>query len=279
MSAKRRGIAVMGEPLRHASEAGLVEIWRARCEEDASGDYVSGDPRLFVIIEEPAVEIALDGGDAGRAASRALCASYVPAGAPLHMSFGGATEVRHLDLHFDPDRLGPIRGLDAGAIATPRLMFRDDRVQRFARLFEAACRGADGALGLYGDGLVAALVAAAFAPGGESRRSALSDAQLRLSTEYIEQNCATAIRLGDLARLAGLSESYFSHAFKAATGMPPHRWQQQARIRRAKALIGLGDAPLSEIADALGFTDQAHFTRVFRELAGRTPSAWRALSR
>lgn len=278
MSAVRHGIAVVGEPLAHASEAGLLEIWRARCEAGASGDYVSSDPRLFVVIEQPSAEIAFEDGDL-RAASRAVTASYIPAGAALHMSVSAATEMRHLDLHFDLGRLGPVEGLDAAAATTPRLMFEDDRVQRFARLIEAACRGADGGLGLYGDGLTAALVAAVFAPQGETRRSALSDRQLRLSTDYIEDRCAETIRLQELAQLSGLSETYFSHAFKAATGMPPHRWQLQARIRRAKAMIASGGLSLSEVAGALGFSDQAHFTRVFRELAGCTPSAWRALAR
>lgn len=281
MVAERRGIAVLGEPLAHVSETGLVEIWRARCERGAGGDYVSRDPRLFVVIEEPAAEIALDAGAGrGRAASRALSATYVPADMPLSMTVDGATEVRHLDLHFDSERLGPVSGLDAASASAPRLMFADDRVQRFARLIEQACRRAKGPLGLYGDGLLAALVAAAFAPreDGEARRSALSDRQLRLAIDCIDERCAETIRLTELAALTGLTESYFSHAFKAATGMPPHRWQLQARIRKAKRLVAEGDAPLSEIATALGFSDQAHFTRVFRNLAGATPTTWRRLS-
>lgn len=278
MSAVRQGIAVVGDPLEHVSEVGLLEIWRARCEAGACGDYVSSDPRLFVVIEPPAADIALEGGDL-RATSRSVTASYIPAGAPLRMSVSAATEVRHLDLHFDPERLGPVEGLNAATASTPRLMFEDGRVQRFARLIETACRGSNGDLGLYGDGLSAALVAAVFAPQGETRRSALSDRQLQLSTDYIEDRCAETIRLQELAQLSGLSETYFSHAFKAATGMPPHRWQLQARIRRAKAMIASGGASLSDVAGALGFSDQAHFTRVFRELAGCTPSAWRAFTR
>lgn len=280
MSAQRSGIAVLGEPLAHASEVALVEIWRAGCEEGASGRYVARDPRLFVIIEPVAAEIALYGGAAvGRAASSVPNASFVPAGMPLEMTVSGATEIRHLDLHFDLERMGPVDGLDARAFATPRLMFEDARVQRFARLIEAACRGARGSLGLYGDGLATALVAAAFAAPREGRRSPLSDSQLRLVIDYIEDRCARPIRLQELARLSGLTESYFSHAFKAATGVPPHRWQLEARVRRAKAMIARGEASLSDIAGALGFADQAHFSRVFRDLAGCTPSAWRALSR
>ncbi|HVI27879.1 AraC family transcriptional regulator [Hansschlegelia sp.] len=102
---------------------------------------------------------------------------------------------------------------------------------------------------------------------------------MQLTVDYIEERCAETIRLSELASLAGLSESYFSHAFKAATGMPPHRWQLQARVRKAKRLIERAEAPLSDIASGLGFSDQAHFTRVFRDLAGCTPTEWRARSR
>ncbi|MFC3690722.1 helix-turn-helix domain-containing protein [Chenggangzhangella methanolivorans] len=279
MVAARQGISVVGGPLTHASEIGLIEIWRARFEEGARGEYVSRDPRLFVVIEEPRAEIAFDGGGGvGRAASRGLSATYVPPGVALSMTADGATEVRHLDVHFDIDRLGPIDGLDPTSVERPRLMFLDARVQRFARLIERACGEAGGAPGLYGDGLLAALVAATFAHvGAEARRSALSDRQLRLALDYIEARCADTIRLAELANLTGLSETYFSHAFKAATGMPPHRWQLQARVREAKRLVGLGEASLSDIASALGFSDQAHFTRVFRDLAGCTPTAWRRM--
>lgn len=276
MTSERRGIAAVGVPLAHSSDMGLVEIWRARCEPGAAGHYVSRDPRLFVVIEEPDAEIALDaGGAAGRVTSRALSATYVPPDVPLRMSVGGATDVRHLDFHFDMDRLGPVEGLDAASAGSPRLMFDDGRVQRFARLLEQACERTGGSLGLYGDGLAAALVAAAFAPAGAIKRSALSDRQLRLAIDYIEERCAETIRLTELANLTGVSESYFSHAFKAAAGMPPHRWQLQARIRKARALVTLGDASLSDIASTLGFSDQAHFTRVFHALAGLTPRSWR----
>ncbi|MFJ5487500.1 helix-turn-helix transcriptional regulator, partial [Hansschlegelia beijingensis] len=111
------------------------------------------------------------------------------------------------------------------------------------------------------------------------RGGALSDRQLRLAVDYIDERCGETIRLSELARLTGLSESYFGHAFKAATGMPPHRWQLQARVRKAKRLIARAEASLSEIATELGFADQAHFTRVFRKLSGCTPMQWRATCR
>ena len=83
------------------------------------------------------------------------------------------------------------------------------------------------------------------------------------------------VDLADLAALAGLSQSHFSRAFKASTGMAPYRWQLDARIRRAQALLIDTSAPLNEVAEATGFADAVHFGRTFRKLTGATPAAWR----
>ena len=54
----------------------------------------------------------------------------------------------------------------------------------------------------------------------------------------MEAHLGHAITLADFARLAGMSRSHFSRAFRTTTGMPPHRWHLNARIRRAQALRG-----------------------------------------
>lgn len=55
--------------------------------------------------------------------------------------------------------------------------------------------------------------------------------------------------------------------------MPPHRWQMQARIDRAKAMMARETASLGDIAEATGFFDQAHLTHVFKAVVGVTPGA------
>ena len=60
--------------------------------------------------------------------------------------------------------------------------------------------------------------------------------------------------------------------------MTPHGFQRQARIRLAADLIKLG-RPLSEVAAAAGFADQAHLTRCFRRALGVTPGSYRAAMR
>jgi AraC-like DNA-binding protein len=130
---------------------------------------------------------------------------------------------------------------------------------------------------LYGDGLLIALIAKLFATGEqtERRRSHLSEQQKRRVIAFIEEHCGQNFRLGDLAQLMGLSETHFSHAFKASFGVSPLRWHHEARIRRAQTLMLDPNRPLTEIATATGFADQAHFTRVFKRIAGVTPARWR----
>jgi AraC-like DNA-binding protein len=129
---------------------------------------------------------------------------------------------------------------------------------------------------LYGDGLALALIIDVMklgkAPG--RKRGTLAGWQLRRVTDFIEENCLRNIRLEELASLTGLSQSHFSHAFKASTGIAPHQWQVNARLRRAKQMLLRKEQPLTEIAAETGFADQAHFTRVFRKNFGTTPAHW-----
>lgn len=92
--------------------------------------------------------------------------------------------------------------------------------------------------------------------------------------DFLEANCLRTVRLQELAALTQLSENYVSRAFKASTGIPPLRWQMQARIRRVQAMLAATGASLTSVADAAGFSDQAHLTRVFKSIVGTTPAAW-----
>jgi AraC-like DNA-binding protein len=60
--------------------------------------------------------------------------------------------------------------------------------------------------------------------------------------------------------------------FSRATGMPPHAYQIQLRIMRAKLL--LKKWPIASVAALTGFVDQSHFTRQFKRLVGVTPAQY-----
>jgi len=99
--------------------------------------------------------------------------------------------------------------------------------------------------------------------------------QTRKVKEFIDASLDSPIRLRDCASEARLSASYFSYAFKATFGTTVCQYIRSRRIERAQRLMLLSTEPLSQIALACGFADQAHYCRVFRDSVGLTPNAWR----
>ncbi len=93
--------------------------------------------------------------------------------------------------------------------------------------------------------------------------------------EILDANLDGEISPTLLAQECGLSVSHFARAFSKSTGMPPHRWLLQHRVRKARQAMKETDASLTDIALACGFADQSHFTRVFSKFAGVSPGTWR----
>lgn len=91
-----------------------------------------------------------------------------------------------------------------------------------------------------------------------------------LAREYLADNFAENVSLEDLATLAGLSPFHLNRLFSKEFGLPPHAFQTQIRISRAKFLLRQG-CTISQTAFDVGFVDQSHFTRHFRRLVGVTP--------
>jgi AraC-like DNA-binding protein len=77
-----------------------------------------------------------------------------------------------------------------------------------------------------------------------------------------------------LAADQGLSRYQLLRAFRTTTGVPPYAWLAQYRVTRARALLECGLRP-AEVAGLVGFADQAHLTRWFRQVLGVTPAACR----
>jgi AraC family transcriptional regulator len=92
---------------------------------------------------------------------------------------------------------------------------------------------------------------------------------------YIDIHLATGIRSRDLARLAGLSESHFSRAFKSSVGVSPLGYITRRRVELAREMMRASDQALAQIAVACGWSDQSHFCRVFRRVTGVSPHEWR----
>lgn len=109
----------------------------------------------------------------------------------------------------------------------------------------------------------------------ELAKAGLAAWQVRRVTAYIDDHIASSIRNRDLAAAAKLSCGYFCQAFKDSFGCPPHAYIVRRRVERAKELLETTTTPLSQIALDCGFSDQSHFSRLFRRVAGEAPRLWR----
>ena len=92
--------------------------------------------------------------------------------------------------------------------------------------------------------------------------------------EYMEAHFTDNFSIHDLAEVCNLSPFYLIRAFRASTGVPPHVYQQQIRVRRAKELMAQGYSA-TFAAQETGFVDQSHFSRRFRQITGMTPGQYR----
>lgn len=106
-----------------------------------------------------------------------------------------------------------------------------------------------------------------FVPGGVSDSGM---AAIRAACEFINQRYMHAIGTDALARHVRLHRSHFIRMFHRATGLAPQTYIRQLRIAKARELICDG-AELCEVAQTVGFCDQAHLTREFKKVYGVPP--------
>jgi len=167
-------------------------------------------------------------------------------------------------------------GRDGGDLPLlPGTVHDDAAFALVARLFAAedACAPA-----LVRQSLLNAILAAMFSRHGGVRarplRNGAPGAGLLAAREMLLDHLEYSIRLEELAAVAGMPAFSFLRAFRQAFGLPPHAWQIQARVRRAKDRI-LAGASLADAAAQCGFADQSHMNRQFRRILGVTPGSLR----
>lgn len=262
-----------------------ANVAQVHCDGELHVDLGAGAARLSVVLEEVGGGIEIRWNDRcgqlpADEAARPL--GIIPAGLQAHGKADGVRFVRHLVLQFDVAALGRMAEdeIDPTKIFAPRLMFADTGIMHLAQLFADECTSDAPHSRLYGDTLSTALLLALSRLGeteqpSTSTHGCLAPWQLRRVSEYLNAHLAEDVHMHALSNLAKLSRSYFSRAFKLSTGLAPHQWLLQARIAKAKQLMLEGDCPLAQIAIAVGFADQAHFTRTFGRAVGESPGAWR----
>ncbi len=92
---------------------------------------------------------------------------------------------------------------------------------------------------------------------------------------YLAAHAAEPLTLAQVAAAVGLSPFHLLRVFRRAVGAPPHVYLESLRIKRAQQLLAAG-TPLAEVAYAVGYSSQSHFTTRFRRIIGVTPGRYRA---
>lgn len=272
-------------PVRWRALDGMTTVfWQAQGARGARGYYLSDQPRILFFFEDvSSIRLSNDAGLAlrgGRPLPRVL---FVPAGLPMWTRFTAGHAFSHLDIHLHGERL--LKMLTP-ALSRPAALDLLERpvegpaapgLETLARLLAEETRS-QSRHALHAEALVAALVTGILdLEGGASGRveARLSAAQMRRLESCFRAAGGRSLTVAEMADAIGLSESWFSHLFKNATGTTPLQWQLRQRVDLAQGLLCGSGLSVAEIADRLGFTDQAHLTRVFRQVTGATPAAWR----
>jgi AraC-like DNA-binding protein len=100
-------------------------------------------------------------------------------------------------------------------------------------------------------------------------------AQIKRARQFIEANFQEDLSLAIVARQANMSSFYFCKKFKQVTGVNFNRFVSGVRVEKAKNLLLNPNYRVSEIAFDVGFQSLTHFNRVFKNVAGQSPTEYR----
>lgn len=236
-----------------------VDQWHVACTANARGHYVSIFPRLVLMLHGAEMNLATS-----RGAAPAPCtACYVPAGAEIWSRFDAPERFRHVDIHVTQRRLKSLLGVKT--LPTEPLFFRGlDRVEPLIDLLADPYRPEDVRERLAECTLLEVMT---------RHRGNSPDAWLDRLTSHVHANLDRRISVDELALDLGISRAQLTRVMHQRTGSSPYRWVLDLKIGRGKALLEAGYA-LADVASMTGFSDQAHFNRVFKATTGVSPGLW-----
>jgi AraC family transcriptional regulator len=209
--------------------------------------------------------------------------SVLSEGTPVWADHLGPSDIT--SVVFSPDFLATAacESIPRGNVELKTLfLIQDQQIRALGSLLEAEAKAGCPTGRIYGESLGVALAAhvlrryAVFPPRAVEYKGGLSKYQLRRIVDFMKSNLAEGSGLQQLAEFAGISPFHFCRSFKQSTGLSPHQYTLQLRIKEAQRLLRTTELSIAEVAYRVGFSDQSHFTMIFRRFVGTTPLRWRA---
>lgn len=227
-----------------------------------SAHQIFSDPRVLVQDIDYCDVMAL---------SNTICAVACSSGTPQTIFFGGCME-------FD---LGGLQGL---VPLMPELMMIDATSQRYLELMpiltameqeaRAGRMGDAGILARLAD-VVMAVIVRGWVECGCSNSSAfvtaLREPKLSRAILALHRHPGRDWTVAELAAESGLSRSVFAKQFQEMIGVAPLHYAGELRMRIARTWLTYDRMSIENVADKLGYTSQAAFSRAYKRIVGVPP--------
>ncbi|MDX8354768.1 AraC family transcriptional regulator [Cognatiyoonia sp. IB215182] len=267
MYARTQGFVPLDELRFLSLDNMVIDYWKVRSQRGAHGTYASLHPRLTLLFGD--VSLAFSAPSWVDETSCAAC--YVPAGLHLNGAMKIAANFQHLDIHIHRDYLA--KRVDKSVdLQKPAFLSKTAQITHLGLLLAQECEQRT-RNDTHLRALVDALMLEVFHLRDAAFAGPIDQGWLERTKSYINANLGQHITVDDLANCARLSRTQFNQRFRAETGCSPYQWVKRRRIREAQRMMVTGHA-LVEIADVMGFSDQAHFNRTFKSVTGTVPSRW-----
>jgi AraC-like DNA-binding protein len=184
----------------------------------------------------------------------------------------------YFGLHLDPVQVFEAA---CGEIGEASLPFVANPIVTDAALASVILSAFDGPLEpLHADELIQAVSHSLLRNGALRRNSAkqraVSDTVVGRAREFLEENCTRVVGAAELEAACGETRFTVGAQFKLRFGTSPYRFLLMRRLDRVRSRLK-SSCDLADLAQELGFADQAHMTRAFKSAYGTTPSTFMRL--
>jgi AraC family transcriptional regulator len=247
----------------------------------AETEYASGLKVPAHAHDHALCSLVLDGSFTERSGSRSAACEpgsliFHPRDEPHSHTFDRAGG-RCFNIQFGSEWVGRMEQFGLRCPTSPESLHRTKAGWIAAQLYREF-RTQDSASILSIEGYALTLLAEIARSGAPGERRGAKPGWLLRAVEHLHTHFLEPISLTELARLVEIDPSHLARTFRQFYGCSMSEYVRKLRVDFARKELLSSAKPLATIALSAGFTDQAHFSRVFKELTGLTPGAFRKIA-